>query len=202
MFGFLREKHDFKEFGGGFTLLFAAWGKYDKPNPAYLFSRNLISVHEANLQVSSLPDNRSLQSLCLEASETNFQARPVPVAVQTVRILLSLVTVCFGVCILELQWQTFRKGLSRGSTNQCLSGKSGESLPVLFERNVQEAINNYTCETLSSSGHTTPTELNNSWSGINSYTTGLSTERSSVDSWRDDVCHRNFYSTFYLNIVK
>ncbi|NWQ74431.1 F149A protein, partial [Columbina picui] len=41
-------------------------------------------------------------------------------------------------------------------------------------------------ETLSSSGHTTPTELNNSWSGINSYTTGLSTERSSVDSWRDD----------------
>ncbi|NWW97938.1 F149A protein, partial [Caloenas nicobarica] len=59
-------------------------------------------------------------------------------------------------------------------------------LPVLFERNVQEAINNYTCETLSSSGHTTPTELNNSWSGINSYTTGLSTERSSVDSWRDD----------------
>ncbi|OPJ71200.1 protein FAM149A isoform A [Patagioenas fasciata monilis] len=79
-----------------------------------------------------------------------------------------------------------RRGLSRGSTNQCLSGKSGESLPVLFERNVQEAINNYTCETLSSSGHTTPTELNNSWSGINSYTTGLSTERSSVDSWRDD----------------
>ncbi|XP_065489980.1 protein FAM149A isoform X4 [Caloenas nicobarica] len=78
------------------------------------------------------------------------------------------------------------KGLSRGSTNRCLSGKSGESLPVLFERNVQEAINNYTCETLSSSGHATPTELNNSWSGINSYTTGLSTERSSVDSWRDD----------------
>ncbi|XP_010141613.1 PREDICTED: protein FAM149A, partial [Buceros rhinoceros silvestris] len=81
------------------------------------------------------------------------------------------------------------KGLSRGSTNQCLSGKSGESLPAVFERNVQEAINNYTCETLSSlssSGRTTPTELNNSWSGINSYTTGLSTERSSVYSWRDD----------------
>ncbi|NXG80907.1 F149A protein, partial [Baryphthengus martii] len=33
---------------------------------------------------------------------------------------------------------------------------------------------------------TTPTELSNSWSGINSYTTGLSTERSSVYSWRDD----------------
>ncbi|XP_074883246.1 protein FAM149A isoform X1 [Buteo buteo] len=81
------------------------------------------------------------------------------------------------------------RGLSRGSTNQCLSGKSGESLPAVFERNVQEAISNYTCETLSSlpsSGCTTPTELNNSWSGINSYTTGLSTERSSVYSWRDD----------------
>ncbi|XP_030305717.1 protein FAM149A isoform X2 [Calypte anna] len=81
------------------------------------------------------------------------------------------------------------KGLSRGSTNQCLSGKSRESLPAVFERNVQEAIDNYTCEvgtSVSSSGHTTPTELNNSGSGINSYTTGLSTERSSVYSWRDD----------------
>ncbi|NXV40499.1 F149A protein, partial [Uria aalge] len=47
---------------------------------------------------------------------------------------------------------------------------------------------------LSSSGRTTPTELNNSWTGINSYTTGLSTERSSVYSWRDDVCHRNLCS--------
>ncbi|XP_040439818.1 protein FAM149A isoform X2 [Falco naumanni] len=81
------------------------------------------------------------------------------------------------------------KGLSRGSTNQCLSGKSGESLPAVFARNVQEAIDNYTGETLSSlssSGCTTPTELNNSWSGINSYATGLSSERSSVYSWRDD----------------
>ncbi|NXJ25634.1 F149A protein, partial [Dicrurus megarhynchus] len=62
-------------------------------------------------------------------------------------------------------------------------------LPSVFARNVQEAIDNYTCETLSplsSSGCTTPTELNNSWSGINSYTTSLSTERSSVYSWRDD----------------
>ncbi|XP_064305637.1 protein FAM149A isoform X3 [Phalacrocorax carbo] len=72
------------------------------------------------------------------------------------------------------------KGLSRGSANQCPSGRCGESLPAVFERNVQEAIDNYTC------GHTTPTELNNSWSGINSYTTSLSTERSSVFSWRDD----------------
>ncbi|NWX56940.1 F149A protein, partial [Promerops cafer] len=62
-------------------------------------------------------------------------------------------------------------------------------LPSVFARNVQEAIENYTCETLSSlspSSCTTPTELNNSWSGINSYTTSLSTERSSVYSWRDD----------------
>ncbi|NWV29276.1 F149A protein, partial [Origma solitaria] len=62
-------------------------------------------------------------------------------------------------------------------------------LPSIFARNVQEAIDNYTCETLSSlssSGCTTPTELNNSWSGINSYTTSLSTERSSIYSWRDD----------------
>ncbi|NXI68555.1 F149A protein, partial [Anseranas semipalmata] len=61
--------------------------------------------------------------------------------------------------------------------------------PAVFERHVQEAIDNYTCEmlsSLSSSGHTTPTDLNNSWSGIKSCTTGLSTERSSVYSWRDD----------------
>ncbi|XP_061848288.1 protein FAM149A isoform X2 [Colius striatus] len=81
------------------------------------------------------------------------------------------------------------KGLSRGSTNRCLSAKSGESLPAVFERNVQEAINNYNCEALSSvssSGRTTPTELDNFWCGINSCTTDLSTERSSVYSWRDD----------------
>ncbi|NXG08877.1 F149A protein, partial [Sakesphorus luctuosus] len=62
-------------------------------------------------------------------------------------------------------------------------------LPSVFAKNVQEAIDNYTCETLSSlssNGCTTPTELSNSWSGINSYTTGLSTEESSVYSWRDD----------------
>ncbi|NXX31063.1 F149A protein, partial [Nicator chloris] len=62
-------------------------------------------------------------------------------------------------------------------------------LPSVFARNVQEAIDNYTCETLSSLSSTdctTPTELNNSWSAINSYTTSLSTERSSIFSWRDD----------------
>ncbi|XP_071412461.1 protein FAM149A [Pithys albifrons albifrons] len=85
------------------------------------------------------------------------------------------------------------KGLSRDSTNRCLSGKSGESLPSVFAKNVQKAIDNYTCETLSSlssSGCTTPTELSNSWSGINSYTTGLSSEESSVYSWRDDMMQR------------
>ncbi|XP_069711992.1 protein FAM149A isoform X1 [Phaenicophaeus curvirostris] len=83
----------------------------------------------------------------------------------------------------------YRKGLSRCSTRQCISGKSRESLPAVFERHVQEAINNYTCETLSSlssSDCTAPTELNNSWSGLNSCTTDFSTERSSVYSWRDD----------------
>ncbi|NXD14617.1 F149A protein, partial [Nothocercus nigrocapillus] len=53
-----------------------------------------------------------------------------------------------------------------------------------------------------SSAHTTPTDLKNSWSGINSYTSGLSTERSSLYSWRDDVCHRSCYSTLHLNMVE
>ncbi|XP_068134768.1 protein FAM149A isoform X2 [Hyperolius riggenbachi] len=80
------------------------------------------------------------------------------------------------------------KGLYRGSTEHRQLEK-GDPLPIHFVRPVQEAIHNYTCESvssLSSSGQTTPTELNNSWSGIQSYTTGLSTERSSVYSWTDD----------------
>uniref|UniRef100_A0A8C3FP72 Family with sequence similarity 149 member A n=1 Tax=Chrysemys picta bellii TaxID=8478 RepID=A0A8C3FP72_CHRPI len=80
------------------------------------------------------------------------------------------------------------KGLSKGSTDHCFPGKSGD-LPAIFMRNVQDAIDNFTCETvssLSSSSPITPTDLNNSWSGIQSYTTGLSTERSSIYSWRDD----------------
>lgn len=42
----------------------------------------------------------------------------------------------------------------------------------------------------SSSGSRTPTEAHNSWPGSStqSSTTELSTERSSVSSWRDDVC--------------
>ncbi|NXV76994.1 F149A protein, partial [Atlantisia rogersi] len=43
-----------------------------------------------------------------------------------------------------------------------------------------------TLPSLSSSSSTTPTDLSRSWSGIKSYTTGLSTERSSAYSWRDD----------------
>ncbi|KAG9479847.1 hypothetical protein GDO78_011725 [Eleutherodactylus coqui] len=81
------------------------------------------------------------------------------------------------------------KGLSRGTAEPRLTDKGRDPLPVHFTRPVQEAIHNYTCESissLSSSGQTTPTDLNHSWSGIQSYTTGLSTERSSVYSWRDD----------------
>ncbi|CAN2388658.1 Protein of unknown function (DUF3719) [Pristimantis euphronides] len=81
------------------------------------------------------------------------------------------------------------KGLSRGKSDPRISDKGRDPLPVHFTRPVQEAIHNYTCESvssLSSSGQTTPTDLNHSWSGIQSYTTGLSTERSSVYSWRDD----------------
>uniref|UniRef100_A0A8C5LL49 Family with sequence similarity 149 member A n=1 Tax=Leptobrachium leishanense TaxID=445787 RepID=A0A8C5LL49_9ANUR len=80
------------------------------------------------------------------------------------------------------------KGLSRAKNDPCLSENEGSTLPAHFTRPVQEAIHKYTCESISSlsSGQTTPTDLNNSWSGIQSYTTGLSTERSSVYSWRDD----------------
>ncbi|XP_075190658.1 protein FAM149A isoform X3 [Anomaloglossus baeobatrachus] len=89
----------------------------------------------------------------------------------------------------DTQLVVIGRGLSRGNPDRRLSDKGGDPLPVHFTRPVQEAIHNYTCESvssLSSSGHTTPTDLNHSWSGIQSYTTGLSTERSSVYSWRDD----------------
>ncbi|XP_069487643.1 protein FAM149A isoform X2 [Ambystoma mexicanum] len=81
------------------------------------------------------------------------------------------------------------KGLSRGSAGHIFAAKDGGSLPVHFTRHVQDAIHNYTSESLSSissSGQTTPTDFNNTWSGIQSYATGLSTERSSVYSWRND----------------
>ncbi|OCT99561.1 hypothetical protein XELAEV_18005343mg [Xenopus laevis] len=81
------------------------------------------------------------------------------------------------------------KGITRGSVDRYLLENVRDSLPEHFTKPVQEAIHNFTCESissLSSSGQTTPTDLNQSWSGIQSYTTGLSTERSSVYSWADD----------------
>ncbi|XP_043827144.1 protein FAM149A [Dromiciops gliroides] len=83
------------------------------------------------------------------------------------------------------------KGLAKGHGEQCLTEKSRDPLPKHFTKNVQEAIHNYNCESvssLSSSGNTTPTDLNNSWSGIQSVTMerSSSTERSSVSSWTDD----------------
>ncbi|XP_062991257.1 protein FAM149A [Elgaria multicarinata webbii] len=82
-----------------------------------------------------------------------------------------------------------RKGLSKGVADRCCQGKNEDYLPGTFTKSVQEAIDNYafvSVSSVSSSGHTTPTDLNNSWSGIKSCTTGPSTERSSVYSWRDD----------------
>ncbi|KAF3825558.1 hypothetical protein GH733_005540 [Mirounga leonina] len=69
--------------------------------------------------------------------------------------------------------------------------KSKDPLPTHFTSNVQKAIDKYTCEpgsSFTSSGSTTPAGTHNSWSrsGTQSSTTGLSTERSSIYSWRDD----------------
>ncbi|GAB1293130.1 Protein FAM149A [Apodemus speciosus] len=71
------------------------------------------------------------------------------------------------------------------------SEKSKDPLPTNFTRNVQKAIDKFASESpssFSSSGNRTPTEAHNSWPGSSprSSTTGLSTERSSVSSWRDD----------------
>ncbi|XP_067842871.1 protein FAM149A-like isoform X2 [Heptranchias perlo] len=82
------------------------------------------------------------------------------------------------------------KGLSKGTADyHHFPEKISDSLPTNFTKHVQGAIQCYNSESIvseSSSGQTTPTDLNNSWSAIQSYTTGLSTERSSVYSWRDD----------------
>ncbi|KAM5264329.1 protein FAM149A [Ctenodactylus gundi] len=70
--------------------------------------------------------------------------------------------------------------------------KSKDPLPTDFTRNVQKAIDTYTCESpsspFSSNGSRTPAEAGNSWSAstTQSSTTDLSTERSSIYSWRDD----------------
>ncbi|XP_037687115.1 protein FAM149A isoform X2 [Choloepus didactylus] len=83
------------------------------------------------------------------------------------------------------------RGLSEGTGKHSFAVKNKDPLPTHFTRNVQKAIDKYTCESvssLSSSGNTTPTEAHNSLSGsgTQSSTTDLSTERSSVYSWRDD----------------
>ncbi|GCB73375.1 hypothetical protein scyTo_0002509, partial [Scyliorhinus torazame] len=83
-----------------------------------------------------------------------------------------------------------KKGISKGTADyHRFPEKTNDSLPANFTKHVQGAIQSYISESIvseSSSGQTTPTYLNNSWSAIQSYTTGLSTERSSVYSWRDD----------------
>uniref|UniRef100_A0A8D2AUM6 Family with sequence similarity 149 member A n=1 Tax=Sciurus vulgaris TaxID=55149 RepID=A0A8D2AUM6_SCIVU len=83
------------------------------------------------------------------------------------------------------------RGLSETSRKHSFAVKSKDPLPPHFTRNVQKAIDKYTCESpssFSSSGGCTPTRAHESWSGSStrSSTTGLSTERSSVYSWRDD----------------
>ncbi|XP_070264334.1 protein FAM149A isoform X4 [Myotis yumanensis] len=85
------------------------------------------------------------------------------------------------------------RGLSEGSGKHNFPVKNKDPLPTHFTRNVQKAIDKYTCESVSSfssSGSPTPTEAHSSWSGSatqsSTSTTGLSTERSSICSWRDE----------------
>uniref|UniRef100_A0A8B7WJF3 Protein FAM149A n=1 Tax=Castor canadensis TaxID=51338 RepID=A0A8B7WJF3_CASCN len=87
------------------------------------------------------------------------------------------------------------RGLSEVCRKQRFPVKSKDPLPTNFTRNVQKAIDKYTCESpssFSSSGSCTPTGAHNSWSASStqSSTTGLSTERSSIYSWRDDEFDR------------
>ncbi|XP_045854349.1 protein FAM149A isoform X2 [Meles meles] len=83
------------------------------------------------------------------------------------------------------------RGLSEGSRKQSLAVKNKDPLPTHFTSNVQKAIDTYTCESGSSfpsGGCATPAGAHGSWSGsgTRSSTTGVSTERSSIYSWRDD----------------
>ncbi|XP_054410829.1 protein FAM149A isoform X5 [Pongo abelii] len=83
------------------------------------------------------------------------------------------------------------RGLSEGRRRHTFTVRSKDPLPTHFTRNVQKAIDKYTCESLSSfssSGSHTPTGAHTSWSGsaTQSSTTGSSTERGSIYSWRDD----------------
>ncbi|GAB5570156.1 protein FAM149A isoform X1 [Prionailurus iriomotensis] len=84
-----------------------------------------------------------------------------------------------------------RRGLAEGSGKHSAVVKSEDPLPTHFTRNVQKAIDKYACGSVSSlpsSGRPTPAGAHNSWSGSGTQTstTGLSTERSSIYSWRDD----------------
>ncbi|XP_016808133.3 protein FAM149A isoform X4 [Pan troglodytes] len=74
------------------------------------------------------------------------------------------------------------RGLSEGRRRHSFTVRSKDSLPMHFTRNVQKAIDKYTC------GSHTPTGAHTSWSGsaTQSSTTGSSTERGSIYSWRDD----------------
>ncbi|KFO35135.1 protein FAM149A isoform X2 [Fukomys damarensis] len=83
------------------------------------------------------------------------------------------------------------RGLSEGRRKPSFAVKNKDPLPKYFTKNVQKAIDKYTSESpssFSSSGSCTPTEAHNFWAGSStqSSTTGLSTERSSICSWRDD----------------
>ncbi|XP_069050394.1 protein FAM149A [Lepisosteus oculatus] len=85
------------------------------------------------------------------------------------------------------------KKLSKEIPGPSYPEKNISCLPVHITKSVVGAIESYhSIRTLSqsSSGQTTPTTPNNSWSGIQSYATGLSTEQSSVFSWRDDEFDR------------
>ncbi|XP_055132619.1 protein FAM149A isoform X3 [Symphalangus syndactylus] len=83
------------------------------------------------------------------------------------------------------------RGLSEGRRRHSFTVRSKDPLPTHFTRNVQKAIDKYTCKSLpsfSSSRSHTPTGAHTSWSGsaTQSSTTGSSTERGSIYSWRDD----------------
>ncbi|XP_045053082.2 protein FAM149A isoform X1 [Desmodus rotundus] len=96
-----------------------------------------------------------------------------------------------GFCKLKATCSKDRRGLSKGSGKHNFAGKNEDPLPTRFTRNVQTAIGKYACassSSFSSDGSPTPTEAHSSWSGsgTRSPPTGLSTERSSIYSWRDD----------------
>ncbi|KAM4053215.1 protein FAM149A isoform 2-T2 [Anomaloglossus baeobatrachus] len=156
------------------------------PQPSSPTPQTTILVRPAptsiNTTTSTMPSNHPTRSprLLQETSATGWNSKSM---------LFTLPDIGEESTDYEDNLYNHGRGLSRGNPDRRLSDKGGDPLPVHFTRPVQEAIHNYTCESvssLSSSGHTTPTDLNHSWSGIQSYTTGLSTERSSVYSWRDD----------------